>query len=530
MSSLLANSEEQSRTAHKNLIVSAGIISGATLLSRILGFLRDVIMANMFGAQMVTDAFLVAFRLPSLLRRLMGEGALSASFIPVFTEYLHKKDAQESWEMVNNVISLVIIMSIVIVALCLLFAPWIITMCAPGYRLYPRKFYLTTLLARIMFPYIFFIGLGALSMGILNSFNHFLFPALAPALLNIGIISGAYLISPRLKEPIVGLAIGVLLGGLAQVLFEMPLLIHKGLKFRFTLDLHHEGLRRIGTLMFPATFGLAVAEINSMVDTICATLLPEGSVSYLYYSNRLIQFPLGLFGKAIGTAILPTMSGQAARGEIGTLKETFSFGLRLVMFITLPATVGLIILRHQIVSILFQRGAFTAQAVQATATALLLYAIGLFAYASVPVIVSVFYSFQDTKTPVKAAIITLTINMLLNVILMWPLKHGGLALSTSLSSILHFFCLCYYLRRKMGPLGGRKIFVSYMKIVAASGLTGAGTWIVLQYANMPSLSRTSSALALMIIIFIAAVLYACISHLMGSLEMSFLIDTLRKKN
>ena len=220
----------------------------------------------------------------------------------------------------------------------------------------PRKFHLTTLLARIIFPYIFFIGLGALSMGILNSFNHFLVPALAPALLNIGIISGAYLISPRLKEPIVGLAIGVLLGGLAQVLFELPLLIHKGLKFRFTLDLHHEGLRRIGALMLPSTFGLAVAEINSMVDTICATFLPEGSVSYLYYSNRLIQFPLGLFGKAIGTAILPTMSGQATRGEIEALKETFSFGLRLVMFITLPATVGLIILRHPIISILFQTG------------------------------------------------------------------------------------------------------------------------------------------------------------------------------
>jgi putative peptidoglycan lipid II flippase len=530
MSSLLTNSGEQSQTAHKNLIVSAGIISGATLLSRILGFLRDMIMANMFGAELVSDAFLVAFRLPDLLRRLMGEGALSASFIPVFTEYLHTKDEQESWELVNNVINLVLVILTVIVLFCLLFAPWIIRICAPGYRMSPRKLYLTILLARIVFPYIFFIGLGSLSMGILNSLNHFLVPALNPALLNIGIISGAYLISPQLKEPIVGLAIGVLLGGLAQFFFELPLLIRKGLKFRFTLDLHHEGLRRIGALMLPSTIGLAVAEINSMVDTICATFLPEGSVSYLYYSNRLIQFPMGLFVMAIGTAILPTMSGQSARGEIDALKETFSFGLRLVMFMTFPATVGLIILRHPIVKILFQRGAFTVQAAQATAWALLLYSIGLFAYAGAQIIVPVFYSFQDTRTPVKAAAIALIFNIFMNIILMWPLKHGGLALATSLSSILHFSLLFYYLRKKMGPIGGRKIFVSCMKIVTASGLTGAGTWIMLQYVNMPSLSRTSSALALMIIILIAALLYGCISYLMGSIEMFFLIDTLRKKN
>ncbi|MEW5804649.1 MAG: murein biosynthesis integral membrane protein MurJ [bacterium] len=529
MSSIPIKSEEQSRSAHKNLVISAGIISGATLFSRILGFLRDMIMANMFGAEIVTDAFLVAFRLPDLLRRLMGEGALSASFVPVFTEYLHKKEEQESWELVNNLISLTIIILIVIVILSILFAPWIIKICAPGYTMSQRKLYLTTLLARILFPYIFFIGVGSLAMGILNSLNHFLAPALSPALLNIGIISGAYLISPRLKEPIVGLAIGVLLGGLAQLIFELPILIHKGLKFQFALNFHHEGLRRIGTLMLPSAFGLAVGEINSMIDTVCATFLPEGSVSYLYYSNRLIQFPQGLFAMAIGTAILPAMSGQAARGEINDLKETFSFGLRLVMFITLPATAGLILCRHSIIRILFQRGAFTAEATQATATALLLYAIGLFAYAGVSVIVPVFYSFQDTRTPVNIASICLILNICMNIVLMWPLKHGGLALATSLSSTFQFFFLAYYLRKKMGPLGGRKISISCLKIVGASSLTGAVAWGMIQYGTLHALSRTSQVLALMLIIFISSLVYAGISYLMGSPEMFFLIDTLRRK-
>jgi len=529
MSRSLVRLQEQSKDTHKELIISAGIISAATLCSRILGFLRDMIMANMFGAHMATDAFLVAFRFPDLLRRLMGEGALSSSFIPVFTEYLHQKGKQDSWKLANNVISLTLVATAIMIALLLLFTPWIIMICAPGYRHSPEKFSLTILLARILFTYVFFIGLGSLAMGILNSLNHFLLPALSPAIFNIAIISSAYLIAPSLKEPIVSLAIGVLLGGAIQLLFELPLLIRKGMRFRFSIDLHHEGLRRIGMLMLPSIVGLAVAEINSMIDTLCATFLPEGSVSYLYYSNQLIQFPLGLFGIAIGTAILPTLSGQAARGQVEAVKETFSLGLRLVMFITLPATFGLIICRQMIVSVLFQRGAFTAVAAQATARALLLYAVGLFAYAGVKVVVPVFYSFQDTKAPVKAAIISMIFNIILNITLMRPLKHGGLALATSLASILHLLSLFYYLRRKMGPLGGRKILYSCLRSALASILTGAGIWIMVWQSNFFALSRTYCFVALMITILTAILLYAAISYLMGSPELSFLIDTFKSR-
>jgi len=266
-----------------------------------------------------------------------------------------------------------------------------------------------------------------------------------------------------------------------------------------------------------------------MVDTLLATFLPEGSVSYLYYSNRLIQFPLGLFGIAIGTAILPTMSAQAARKEISALKETFSFGLRLVMFITLPATVGLIICRQPIISILFQRGAFTALATQATAIALLFYAVGLFAYAGVKVVVPVFYSLQDTKTPVKIAIYSMLANIVLNIILMQPLKHAGLALATALASMLNFVLLLYYLRKKMGRLGGRQILISCLKIITASIVMGIGAWILINQYNFMMISRLSSGIVLLVIILISVILYAVISFLLKSSEMSFLIYSLRKK-
>jgi len=529
MPDLLIKSKKQSQTINKKLLFSAGIISGATLCSRLLGFLRDMIIAQMFGAKMVADAFFVAFRLPNLLRKLMGEGALSSSFIPVFTEYLHKKTKKEAWELAGNVISLVIILLIAIVIFSIILAPLIVMIFAPGFHKSPEKFHLTTLLARILFPYIFFIGLSALFMGILNSLNHFLIPALNPALLNIAMIIGALFIAPKFNTPIIGLAIGVLIGGVAQLFFQLPILIKKGMNFKFSLNIHHEGLRRIGALMLPSTIGLAVAEINSMVDTLLATLLPEGSVSYLYYSNRLIQFPLGLFGIAIGTAILPTMSAQAARKKIPALKETFSFGLRLVMFITLPATVGLIICRKAIIAILFQRGAFTASATQATAIALLFYAVGLFAYAGVKVVVPVFYSLQDTKTPVKIAIYSMLANIVLNIILMQPLKHAGLALATALASMLNFTLLLYYLRKKMGRLGGRQILISCLKIIAASIVMGIGAWILINQYNFMVISRLYSGIILLVVILISSLVYALISFLLKSSEMSFLLCSLRKK-
>jgi putative peptidoglycan lipid II flippase len=368
-----------------------------------------------------------------------------------------------------------------------------------------------------------------LSMGILNSMNHFLIPALTPAFLNLAMIFGAMVIAPRLEKPIVGLAIGVLLGGVIQLFLQVPILIQKGMKYSFTLDLHHKGLRRIGELMLPSTLGLAVAEINSMVDTLLATFLPEGSVSYLYYSNRLIQFPLGLFGIAIGTAILPTMSGQAARGEIESLKETFSFGLRLVMFITIPATVGLIVFRHPIIKLLFERGAFTAEATQATALTLLCYAIGLFAYAGVKVVVPVFYSFQDTKTPVRIAIFSMLVNIGLNIALMGPLLYGGLALASALSSMVNLLFLLSYVRQKMGRIGGRKILVSCSKIFLASVLMGGFAWILMKQSILRASTHTLSHSALLIIILLSVVIYACISFFLKSPEMAFLIDALRKK-
>ena len=530
MPHLKSEIKKENSFVNKNLVISAGIISSATLCSRILGFIRDMIIAGFFGTGMSADAFFVAFRLPNLLRKLLGEGALSSSFIPVFTEYLHKKNLRQTWELVSNVINSVVIILCVSILGFILFAPFIIKLLAPGFTHSPEKFHLTTLLARVLFPYILFIGLSALSMGILNSLNHFLVPALTPALLNIAMIFGVCVLSPRLDPPIMGLVIGVLLGGLAQLLFQFPILLHKGFTYSFTLNHKHEGLRKIGKLMLPSTLGLAVAEINSMVDTLLATLLPEGSVSYLYYGNRLIQFPLGLFGIAVGTAILPTLSAQAAKKELSALKETFSLGLRLVMFITLPATFGLIICRHLIIYLLFQRGAFSTTATQATAFALLCYAVGLFAYAGVKVVVPVFYSLQDTVTPVRIAIVSMTLNIVLNIILMKPLKHGGLALATAFSSMINLFFLLFYLRKKIGKLHGRKIATSCIKIFFASTFMGIGTWLLVKQSNYLLTSRTLAGIYLLINIIISALLYAIISFYMKSTELSLLIDIVRKKS
>lgn len=529
MSSLLTQTKDSTQSIHKNLIISAGIISGATLFSRILGFVRDMIIANVFGAEMVSDAFFIAFRLPNLLRRLMGEGALSSSFIPVFTEYLHQRTEKETWNLVSNVLTFMMLILLGIVILSMVFAPWIVTIFAPGYHHYPEKFHLTTLLARILFPYIFFIGLVALSMGILNSLNHFLIPAITPALLNIGMIAGMYCISPHLQRPIIGLAIGVLLGGLAQLFLQFPILVQKGMPFKLGLNLQHEGLRRICLLILPSTLGLAVAEINTMVDTVLATFLPVGSVSYLYYSNRLIQFPLGLFGIAIGTAILPTLSAQAARGEIDDLKETFSFGLRLVLFITLPATVGLITFREPIVRILFQRGAFTQVAAQATAFALLHYAFGLFAYAAVKVVVPVYYSFQDTKTPVLIAVVSMISNIVFNLLLMRPMSYGGLALASSLSSTLNLVLLMWYLRKKMGRIGGKIILSSCWKMVLASSIMGFGALFMVEKVNYHRTSSSMSIGGLGLAILFSVLVYLFISFILKSPEMTFFIEAFKKR-
>ncbi len=458
-------------SSKKQVTKAAGVVGFSTVVTRILGFLRDMVIALIFGAGMAADAYFVAFRIPNTLRRLVGEGALTVAFIPVFVE-TRQQSEEKAWALTHAVITLLAILLLIMTAVGMFLTPAIISVIAPGFKTIPEKFALATCLTRITFPYIFFISLGALAMGILNSLQHFLSSALAPAMLNISLIGCAFLLCPRFAQPIVGLTIGVILGGMLQLFFQIPALIKRGYRYRVSFDYKNPAVRKVGKLLLPALFGLAVHQITVFVNTLLASYLAEGSVSYLYYAYRLIEFPLGIFGMAIATAVLPTMSSQTAKGDYEQLMETLSFALRLVLFITIPSMVGMIVLRIPIIALLFQRGKFTFESTQATAQALFFYAWGLAAIASVRIIVPVFYALKDTLTPVKCGAATVVINIVCSLALMGPLQHGGLALATSLSSFFNLFLLIWLLRKRLGKIHWDMIVRSVLKVSLVSVVMG----------------------------------------------------------
>ena len=522
-------STNQTTSENDRVAKAAGVVGSATFLSRIFGYIRDMALAWFFGAGLYSDAFFVAFRIPNLLRRLFAEGSLSIAFIPVFTDYLTNQGKDDAFEMARSAIRLLSVLLVIAAIIGVLLSPIIIRVIAPGFAESPEKLSITIFLTRIMFPYIFFIGMVALSMGILNVLGHFAAPALAPVFLNISIICSVFLISPYMADPVTGIAIGVLIGGVLQLILQVPFLINKGFYFWQKAKIYHPGLKRIGILMLPAVFGAAVYQISILVDTFLASLLAEGSVSYLYYADRLVQFPLGIFAIAAATAVLPSLSRQAAEKELPAFKNTFSYAMKLVFFITIPSMVGLIILREPIVALLFKRGAFDAETTRLTAYALLYYAIGLWAFSAVRIVVSAFYALQDTWTPVWMAVISVVAKIVLSVILMQWLAHGGLALSTSLASMLNLGLLIRALRVKLGALGWRNIIESVCKTMICSGIMGAAVWAI-ALLIIPSEGGTFSALlfGLMGSIVIGLVLYGSFSLLLKSQELEKVLAIVRK--
>ena len=395
---------------NSRVVKAAGVVGSATFASRVLGFIRDAVIAWFFGAGFSSDAFIAAFRIPNLLRRLFAEGSLSSAFIPVFMEYVIKQGEDEAFHLARSAFRLLSVLLVIVTICGILLSPWIVRLIAPGFS--ADKLSLTIILTRLMFPYIFFIGMVALCMGILNVLGHFAAPALAPVLLNLSIIGSVFFISPFMKPPVIGLGIGVLIGGILQLLLQLPALIQNGFYFWEKAKMIHPGIKRVGALMLPVILGGAVYQINILVGTLLASLLDQGSVTYLYFADRLVQFPLGVFAIATATAVLPSLSRLAATGDLNTLKDTFAHALKLVFFITIPASVGLIILREPIVALLFQRGEFDAQATRLTAQALLYYAMGLWAFSAVRIIVATFFALQDTKTPLKVAGVSILANII----------------------------------------------------------------------------------------------------------------------
>ena len=511
------------------LTKAASIVGSATLLSRLFGLIRDVVTAGFFGAGLFSDAFFVAFRIPNLLRSLFAEGSLSVAFIPVFTEcYIHEGKA-EAFKLAGAAVRWLAFLLLVVSIAGIFFSPFIIRFMAPGFAASPEKLSITIHLARMMFPYIFFIGMVALSMGILNVLGHFTAPALAPVVLNVAMICSVFVISPYMSDPVTGLAIGVLVGGFFQLAMQLPFLARKGFYFWHKTKLYHPGLKKIGRLMLPSIFGAAVYQINILISTLLASLLEEGSVSYLYYADRLVQFPLGIFAVATATAVLPSLSRQASARDFDSFRNTFSLALRLVLFMTIPSMAGLIVLREPIIGLLFERGAFDAQATRLTAFALLYYTSGLWAFAAVKIVVSTFYALQDTLTPVKIAAVSIAANLLLGIILMGPMGHGGLALSTSLASVLNLTLLVWVLRKRLGHLKWRNIFSSACKTVMCSAIMGGCVWMIAAYTVLDGkntflmlLGKISACLTA------GAVIYVVLSFIMKSSELDTVMKTLKK--
>jgi len=497
----------------KHIIKSAGIIGFATVISRVLGFVRDIIIARFFGTAKYAEAFVVAFRIPNMLRDLIGEGATNAAFVPVLSEYLvhpvrdrHRlksedisngvKKKEEFWELANIILNLLLITLSAVSIIGVLASPLIVRLIAPGFLDDPEKFAITVKLTRIMFPYILLIGLAAYAMGVLNSLKHFSAPAFGPCLLNVAVIICAMIWG----ESVMGLASGVLIGGVLQLGVQIPVLYRKGFRFSFVKSLNHPAANKIGVLLLPRILGSCMYQVNLFINTIMAslsTIVGSGGVAALYYANRIFQFPLAIFGIAIAQAALPTMSREALETDPDNLKKTLSFSLRAINFIIVPASIGLMVLAGPITRALFERGKFDHYSTLITANALMFYSIGLFSYSGIKILVSCFYSLKDTLTPVKIAGASLLLNIILNLALMYPLKIGGLALSASISGIFNFFALFYVLNKKIGDLGALKILGSFLKVTLASLAMG-----LVSYACAFSLG-----LNIFIVIFIAIASY-----------------------
>jgi len=460
---------------NKSITKSATIIGSATILSRILGFIRDIILAAFFGTGIYTQAFVVAFRIPNMLRSVVGEGTTNSVIVPVLSQHLLKHDKKDYWQLAANLINIMFFSTLVVTAIGIIIAPFIVKVIAPGFINEANKFAITVKLTRIMFPYIFFIGLTSISIGILNSFKYFKMPALSQATFNFLFIISIAIFYYVFNMGVFSLAIGVLIGGLGQLMIQIPSLYRYGFRLNKKVFGIHPAIRNIAKLFIPRLIGAGVYHINILVDTMLASLsfiVGKGAVAALYFSNRLVQFPLAIFGIALAQAVLPTFSRQSLEENLDKFKETLGFSLRSVFFITIPSSIGLIILKDPIVKILFQRGQFDQYSSNITSFALLFYALGLFAYAGIKILVSSFYSLKDTSTPVKIASLSVVVNIVLNLLLMKPLKVGGLALATSISAMLNFILLYYALSKKIGNIHQKDTVVMFLKAAFSSVIMG----------------------------------------------------------
>lgn len=480
------------------LLKAAGMIGALTLLSRVLGMIRDILSANSFGTTWQWDAFIYAFMLPNFMRRLVGEGALLSAFIPVYTQIVEKEGKEPAFRFANTVFTFLfwtLVGFLILIELALLILVRIPSL--------PPVVMLTCKLLTLLFPYLFFISFCALATAILNSHHHFFSASLSPIILDLVWIGGVFAAmtwgGPRSESRVFMLSLFIFFSGAIQLGVQVPSLLRLGYTPRFHFDFSHPGLLQIGKLILPSILGFAIIQINILVDMTLGFWVGPGANSSLWYGNRLMQFPLGVFAIAMGTALLPAISQHTARKEIEEAKKALAFALRSVFFIILPATVGLIVLRAPIVQLLFERGEFDAVSTARTSFVVLGYTLGLFAYSGQKVVVTGFYSLQDTKTPVKVGALTLLLNIIFNLILMGPFKEGGLALATSIAGIVNFSLLLYLYNLRTLKFPIQEVLVSSFKILMASLVMGVFAWFI--YAGIFPITRGGMTFRLLASVF-----------------------------
>ncbi|MDE1891107.1 MAG: murein biosynthesis integral membrane protein MurJ [Betaproteobacteria bacterium] len=499
-----------------NLLKALAQTSSMTLLSRILGYIRDAVIAHAFGAGGLTDAFFVAFRIPNLLRRLFAEGAFSQAFVPLLADAKAKEGDDSAKNLIDHVSSFLAVVVFVTTLLGVIFAPQVVYLSAPGFRADSIKFNTTVDLLRVTFPYIFFITLVSLSAGILNTWNRFWIPAFTPVLLNLSFILCALFLAPHLNAPIMALAWGAFMGGVLQLFFQIPFLKQINMLPRFRLALHDKGVRRVLKLMAPAVVGVSVGQISLLVSTIFASFLPTGSVSWLFYADRLMEFPTGLLGAALGTILLPSLVKHHSLGHEDRYSDLLDWGLRLTLVLTVPAAAALAVAGIPLISTLFLRGAFLESDATQVYHALIAYSLGLTGLIGVKILAPGFYARQDIKTPVKIAIMVLFITQLMNVLFMQFFAHAGLALATGLGACINATWLLIGLKKRglYHAKAGWAVFL--VKIGIATLVMSAILWWGQGNASLWLTGNTLQHLLRLIpLLTIAAVSYFLSLWLMG---------------
>jgi putative peptidoglycan lipid II flippase len=525
---------------------SAGIVSLAVMASRILGLVREVIFAKLFGASAsyANDAYVIAFRIPNLLRDLFAEGALSSAFVTVFSDYLVTKGEKEAFRLSNLVANALLLTLGILVALGIIFAPELVSLIAHGFQADPEKFALTVKMTQIMMPFILLVALAAQAMGVLNSRGHFAVPALSASFFNVGSIIGglffavimtgrdfAHPVKAILEHPtegIIGMAYGVLIGGFLQFAVQWPTLRKAGFSYRPILSFTDPGVQRIFKLMGPAVIGASAVQINVLINSNFASSIPgDGAISWLTYAFRLMQFPLGVFGVAIATATLPSISKSAALEDLAGFRRTIASSIRLTFLLSIPSTVGLIVLGRPIIALIYEGGKFNDNDTTHTASALACYAIGLAGYSAIKILAPAFYALKDARTPMMISLLSIAINFVMNWSLVDVLQERGLALSTSAVALLNFALLYFFMQKRINGIEGRKTAVSILKIILASLVMAIACWAVSQGVyQFVGDTRVARMINVMVSVGVGAGVFYVAAYWMGVEELKSAVSTI----